>query len=277
MMFIVHGPGYTIEGGLADAQRLARQADVMHGATLAFLSRAGVSSGWACLDVGCGDGQVTIELARAVGLRGRVVGIDIDGEALALAREAAGRAGVEVQFLCVDAAELPQRDTFDRAYSRLMLSHLADPMSALRAMRSAVREGGIVAIEDLFTGTLRSNPPRAALDRLQEFYSATVRFHGGDPTIGPRLPAMLAAAELEDIREDTVSNRMSTVEQKLFLVELLDNMRAAIAEASAATECEFELARNGVDRAARDPGCVFHQARIHQVWGRRALRSEGGS
>jgi 2-polyprenyl-3-methyl-5-hydroxy-6-metoxy-1,4-benzoquinol methylase len=66
---------YTIAGGLTDAQRLARQAHVMARATEAFLARVGLASGWSCLDVGCGDGQVTIAMARA---GARAVGVDVD-------------------------------------------------------------------------------------------------------------------------------------------------------------------------------------------------------
>jgi SAM-dependent methyltransferase len=239
-------------------------------ATMAFLTRVGLRPGWACLDVGCGDGQVTVELARAVGPRGRAVGLDTDTDALDIARQAAERAGVEATFACADAATLFERDAFDLAYARLVLSHLVDPAAALRAMRAAVRPGGVVAVEDLFTGTLRSDPPAPALDRLQEVYSATVRFHGGDPTIGPRLRALLAAVGLEDVSEDTVANRMTTVDQKLFLVELVDNMRDAILEGKAATASELDALRTAVEAAARDPGTVFHQARLHQVSGYRA-------
>jgi 2-polyprenyl-3-methyl-5-hydroxy-6-metoxy-1,4-benzoquinol methylase len=79
-------PSYTIRGGQADADRLARQAAVMAPATRAFLTRVGLRPGWACLDVGCGDGQVTVELARAAGPRGRAVGLDLDPDALTIAR-----------------------------------------------------------------------------------------------------------------------------------------------------------------------------------------------
>jgi ubiquinone/menaquinone biosynthesis C-methylase UbiE len=221
--------------------------------------------------VGCGNGQVTLELARAVGPTGRVVGIDIDEQALAIARRLARQSGLGAGFICADATEPPERDAFDVAYARLVLSHLADPSAALRAMRSAVRAGGWIAVEDLFTGTLRSEPPAPALDRLQDVYSATVRAHGGDPTIGPRLPALLAAADLAEVREDTVENRMTAVEDKIFLAELVDNMREAMLAADAATASELEEIRAGVQRAARDPERVFYQARIHQVWGRRPL------
>jgi ubiquinone/menaquinone biosynthesis C-methylase UbiE len=263
--------GYAIEGGRTDADRLARQARVMADATAAFLSRVGVSAGWTCLDAGCGDGQVTLELARAAGPTGRAVGVDIDEEALAIARRSAREAGVSAEFVCADATAPPERDAFDLAYARLLLSHLADPPAALRAMLSAVRAGGFVAVEDLFTGSLRSEPPAPALDRLQEVYSATVRAHGGDPTIGPRLPALFAAAGLERIHEVTVENPMTTVEEKIFLAELVDNMRETMLSAKAATGSELDEIRAGVEAAARDPERIFHQARIHQVWGRRPL------
>ena len=220
-------PGeYTIAGGLTDAQRLARQAHVMAGATQRFLDGVGLTTGWSCLDVGCGDGQVTIAMARAAG-------------------------------------------AFDLAYARLVLSHLVDPSAVVRGMASEVRPGGVVAVEDLFTGTLRSEPPAPALDRLQDVYSATVRFHGGDPTIGPRLPALLAAAGLTDVREATVANRMETEDDKLFLAQLVRNMRASILEAGAATDAEIDALEADVAAAARDPATAFFQARIHQVSGRR--------
>ncbi|HEX3735253.1 MAG TPA: methyltransferase domain-containing protein [Solirubrobacterales bacterium] len=263
-------PGeYTIAGGLTDARRLARQAWVMAQATDAFLTRLGLAPGWACLDVGCGDGQVTIALARAVGLGGRAVGVDVDAEALGLARVAAREAGVRAEFERGDAGRPAGTEVFDLAYARLLLSHLVDPEAVVRAMRAAVRPGGTVAIEDLFLGTLRSEPPAAALERLQEIYGATVRFHGGDPTIGPRLGALLAAAGLEEVREEVVVNPMETVEEKLFLAQLVRNMRGAILEAGAATEGEIEELAAGVEEAARDPARVFYQARIHQVAARR--------
>ena len=262
-------PAYTIKGGRADAARLARQARVMAVATGAFLERVGVEPGRRCLDVGCGDGQVSLELARRVGPSGRVVGVDIDEDALEIARRSAEEAGVQAEFARAEATEPPERDSFDLAYARLLLHHLPDPVGALRAMRSAVRPGGWVAVEDLFTGTLRSDPPAPALDRLQEIFSATIRTHGGDPTIGPRLPALLDSAGLEDVQETTVENPMSAVEDKLFLAELVDNMRAPMLASGAATAAELDDLRADLERAARDPERVFYQARIHQVFGRR--------
>lgn len=114
-------------------------------------------------------------------------------------------------------------------------------------------------------GVGRCRPPGPpALERLQEVYSATVRFHGGDPTIGPRLPALLATVGLSDVGEQLVANPMTTVDQKLFLAELVDNIRQAMLEARAARPGELDDLGAA---AARDPGTVFHQARIHRCTG----------
>jgi SAM-dependent methyltransferase len=176
---------------------------------------------------------------------------------------------VHAEFIEADASRPIETEAFDLAYSRLLLEHLIDPVAAVGAMRTAVRRGGVVAVEDLFLGTLCSDPRAPALDRLQEVYGATVRAHGGDPTIGPRLRATLAACGLEDVREHTVSNRIDSIDEKLFLAQLVRNMRASILEAGVATDAEIDELASNVEQAARRVDTVFHQARIHQVWGRR--------
>jgi ubiquinone/menaquinone biosynthesis C-methylase UbiE len=260
---------YSIAGGRVDADRLARQAGVMATASTSFLRRVGAQPGMACLDVGCGDGQISIQLARLVGPTGRVVGVDSDGDAIAIARRAAGAAGVDVTFVEGDAATPLERGGFDLAFARLLLSHLVDPMAVVRAMRLAVRPGGFVAVEDLYTPSLHAEPPVPALDRLAAIYSATVRARGGDPTIGPRLQAHLTAAQLVDVEEHTVVNPMADASQKLFLAELLDNMRTSIIETGSATPDELADVRAEVTAAANRTDTTFFQARMHQVSGRR--------
>jgi SAM-dependent methyltransferase len=260
---------YTIQGGARDAGRLARQAGVMAAASEAFLARVGLGPGWSCLDVGCGSGQVTLHLARQAGPGGRAVGVDLDEDALEIARGAAAQAGLPATFVRADAAAPPERGAFDLAYARLVLSHLADPMAAIRGMRDAVRPGGVVAVEDIDATTVHSIPASPAFGRLAEIYGATVRAHGGDPTIGPRLPALLAGAGLEGVAAQVVVNRMTTVDEKVFLAELVDNMREAIIGCGAADAAEVDALWTAIEAGARDPGTVFCQAAIHQVRGAR--------
>ena len=53
-------------------------------------------------------------------------------------------------------------------------------------------------------------------------------------------------------------------------LELVDNMRETMLAVEAATASELDHIRAGVEGAARDRERTFYQARIHQVWGRRA-------
>jgi hypothetical protein len=119
-------------GTLADARRLARQAQVIEAATSAFLSRIGLAPGWASLDVGCGDGQVTISIARIVGPRGRAVSVDADAEALGIAREAAMRAGVRAEFVRADASRPAEAETLGAR-----ISHSVAPATGARPRRRA--------------------------------------------------------------------------------------------------------------------------------------------
>jgi len=77
---------YLIRGGLEGRERLRVLGRVMRPTTLPLLERAGVSAGMRCLDVGCGGGDVTFDLASLVGLTGAAVGIDVDTTKIDLAR-----------------------------------------------------------------------------------------------------------------------------------------------------------------------------------------------
>jgi 2-polyprenyl-3-methyl-5-hydroxy-6-metoxy-1,4-benzoquinol methylase len=100
---------YAIEGGRAGKARLDVLNRMMEPITARLLDRVDIPTGATCLDVGCGGGHVTLELARRVGPGGRVVGIDFDADAvvLSLARADAAAAGMaNVEFRAGDATDL---------------------------------------------------------------------------------------------------------------------------------------------------------------------------
>jgi SAM-dependent methyltransferase len=262
---------YAMQGGAAEEHRLAVLAQVMSESTTRLFGEIGVADGWECLDVGCGGGEASTALAGLVAPRGSATGVDIGETTLLHATESARELGVEnVRFERADVYALPYRDRFDLAYARLLLCYLVEPVAALRQMAAAVRPGGVVAVEDLFTDSLRSEPATPALDDLRRVFGATVRAHGGDPTIGPRLPVLFRAAGLTGVRASSVVNVMRTADEKGFLVQLVDSMRAATLDAGAATADELDTLKTGIAAAAEDPDCTFYQARIHQVFGKRA-------
>jgi ubiquinone/menaquinone biosynthesis C-methylase UbiE len=69
---------YVIRGGREGYKRLQLLARARWPDTSDLFERVGIQPGMRCLDVGCGGGEVTFEIARMIGPEGSVVGIDID-------------------------------------------------------------------------------------------------------------------------------------------------------------------------------------------------------
>lgn len=190
---------YIIRGGDSGAQRLHILARAFLPGTLALLDRAKLSSGMSVLDLGCGSGDVTLELARRVGHSGRVTGLDMDESVLQHARESAAAENLPIDWRVGQAEELADQGEYDLVYARFLLSHLVDPAAVLARMRRALRPGGRVVIEDIDITSHSHWPPSQAFRRYIEIYSATAAAHGAHSNIGPSLPALLVDAGFADV------------------------------------------------------------------------------
>jgi demethylmenaquinone methyltransferase/2-methoxy-6-polyprenyl-1,4-benzoquinol methylase len=115
----------------------------------AAVRSAGLARGGAALDVACGTGKLTIELARVVGSLGRVIGVDLAPGMLEVARETcAGLVQVEVRQ--ANALALPfEAGTFDAATIAFGLRNLASFEDGFREMARVVRPGGRVVCLEL--------------------------------------------------------------------------------------------------------------------------------
>lgn len=151
-------------------------------------------SGLDLLDVGCGPGTLTVDLARHVA-PGRVVGLDRSPEVVDEARRHAERVGVEVELLPGDvyALDLPEA-SFDVVHAHQVLQHLADPVAALREMRRVARPGGLVAVRDSDYASFAWAPRDAVLERWLEVYRAVARRNRAEPDAGRFLKGWARAA-----------------------------------------------------------------------------------
>lgn len=95
------------------------------------------------LDVGCGFGDTTIRIAKRVGRKGEVVGVDCCESFLSYARNDAAARGIDnVRFMRADAeAYLPEMD-FDFVFARFGTMFYSNPVAGLRNMRVALKPGG---------------------------------------------------------------------------------------------------------------------------------------
>jgi ubiquinone/menaquinone biosynthesis C-methylase UbiE len=138
--------GYTSE----EHERLIRQAALIAPITERFFRQAGISDGQRVLDLGSGVGDVSLAAAKVVGPSGDVVGIERDGASIALAEARVKAAGFHnVRFECADLNELRMDQPFDAAVGRFILMFLRDPGSVLRSVVRLVREGGVIALQEV--------------------------------------------------------------------------------------------------------------------------------
>ena len=115
--------------------------------------RTRVSRGLRVLDVGCGTGEDSVVLAKAVGDEGLVLGVDISQTMVEEARKRAGGGFRNLRFEVRSALDLGLPDaSFDRVRSDRLLQHLSDPRAALREMVRVVKPGGWVTVGDFDWG-----------------------------------------------------------------------------------------------------------------------------
>jgi 2-polyprenyl-3-methyl-5-hydroxy-6-metoxy-1,4-benzoquinol methylase len=259
-----------IRGGHQGKARLRLIGDVLRPSTLRLLRAAGITQGMACLDVGCGGGDVTLELARLVGPRGRVVGIDIDTIKLELARQEAEHEQLpNVAFQVFDATALDTESNYDLVYARFLLTHLRDPQTVLRQIVRAAKPGGAIVLEDINHDAIFCYPPCAALDRYISLYNQVALLKGADPQIGLKLPELLRLVGAHAIGLNVVQPAFTDGAGKRIHQITLENISEAIIAGGLATPPEIRAIAAELDVLTQNPHSLIGFPRIFQVWGYR--------
>jgi ubiquinone/menaquinone biosynthesis C-methylase UbiE len=160
--------------------------------------RAGIK----LLDVGCGPGTLTLDLARHVP-NGQVVALERAEAVLEEARRTLAPAGPSVSVMAGDVYGLPHDDgAFDVVHAHQVLQHLTDPVRALREMKRVCAPDGVVAVRDSDYGAFRWFPEDPRLDAWLAMYIRVAQRNGAYPDAGRRL---LSWAQAAGFRAVTVS------------------------------------------------------------------------
>lgn len=162
-----------------------------------------LTAGMRLLDVGCGPGTLTVDLARMVA-PGAVTGVDLEPTVVEEAAAFAAAAGVAVEFLAGDFAGVdasPHR--FDVVHAHQVLQHVADPIGFLRTMGMLARPGGIVAVRDADYPAMTWWPHEPRLDRWMELYLQLTAINQANADGGRQLLHWAQEAGLVDITYST--------------------------------------------------------------------------
>jgi len=162
--------------------------------------------GGRCIDVGCGFGETTRQIAAMIGAGGSVLGSDSSPRFIEDARAEAAEAGVEnVEFECADAQTAAWATEFDYAFSRMGTQFFAAPVPAMRAIRGALKPGA--GLYKLCWRRKDESPIFAETERVvQRFLSRPEEYEADTCGPGPfslgnpeTLTGILEAAGFEDI------------------------------------------------------------------------------
>jgi ubiquinone/menaquinone biosynthesis C-methylase UbiE len=198
--------------GLRWTARQEMQDIVLAPVSEILFEHALVGEGMRVIDVGCGCGDTSIELARRVGPTGHVTGIDISAPMLARARQRAP-AGLALDFILADATVHPfDPGSADLLVSRFGVMFFADPTASFGNVRKALRSGGRTSF--VCWQEPRRNP--WMMVPLQAAYQHVPKL----PELGPEDPGPFSFAREDRVRRILAGAGFSSIAMEPVDLEL---------------------------------------------------------
>jgi SAM-dependent methyltransferase len=144
------------------------------------------------LDLGCGPGNLTADLAANTGAV--VIGVDVAPPAISAAQRDFGNSE-SIAFCVGDGYLLPFADnTFAGTHAHQVLQHSTEPLALLQELHRVTKPGGVVGVREATYSKFRWSPDTTGLDRWLELYLKLARYNNGEPDAGDSLASWVSAA-----------------------------------------------------------------------------------
>jgi ubiquinone/menaquinone biosynthesis C-methylase UbiE len=263
---------YALGSSDHEIERLDRQSASIEAATRLLLRASGIEPGMRVLDLGTGIGHVAMLLAEMVGPQGQVVGIDNSARLLDVAALRAG-ARPQLRFVEGDVRHWRDAEPFDAVVGRLILFHLADPVSVLRHHAASLRAGGLLLALDFDLNAARAEPALPLVTDALGWVKDAFERVGASPAIGTRLALLLADAGLADVQGFGVQGYAAPGDPRgpALLSGVVRTLAPQIVAAGLATaeQIGIESFEARIADAVRASGSVIALPTLVGAWGRR--------
>ncbi len=243
----------------------AAQIDVMlKPITAAALELGAFRAGERVLDIGCGSGATSLEIARSVSPGGCVVGADISPQMLEVARERAAGTALPIEFVEADAGSAQLGACFDAAFSRFGVMFFETPELAFAHIRAGMCEGGRLVF--VCWRTMAENKwGTTAIEAVQPMLKAPL------PTPDPNAPGPFSLADDDKIRRVLDEAGWRDVEARAW-----DGLIAAGGGGTIEETADFMIKIGPCARAIADQGLDLNEARRRLVEHLAAMHSTKG-
>ncbi len=263
---------YIIEGGKEGKKRLDVMAEILNTDTLKLITGNEDLSGKSFLDLGCGGGNLALEVAGLVGENGHVTAIDFDAEIIRLAQADADRKAISnITFKAANAYEIDFNNEFDIVYSRFLLSHLQEPALVINKMLRALKPGGRIIIEDIDFSGHYCYPACEAFDLYVQYFTAAARNNEQDPHIGLSLFQLFQDAGVADIAFDVVQPSHNKGRGKWMAYFTMDKIKEAVIEQGLSTVKDIADILEKLADFTKDERSIISMPRIFRAWGKKDI------
>jgi len=263
---------YILGTETAELHRLGLQHQVWASEAIKGWELAGFTAGQTILDMGCGPGFCTTELAYITGKKGKVIGVDKSKLYIDFLDKVKKQFSLNIETQCADFDTMKLQDrSLDGVYARWAFAWVPNPKEIIAKLYNGLKEGGVVVTHEYFDwSTLQTEPYMPALAIGIAAALQSLRDQNGTIDIGRNLPVYFENQGFE-ILSTRPMTKMATPKQftwhwpksffNIYLPKLVDT--------GYLTKQEVNDALREFDKLDNEPGATIFTPTMREVIARK--------
>jgi len=205
---------YILGTETAELHRLGLQHQVWASEAIKGWEFAGFTTGHTILDMGCGPGFCTTELAYIAGEEGKVIGVDKSAGYIDFLNQVKQQFSLNIETQCTDFDNMIlEKNSLDGIYSRWAFAWVPNPEEVIKKLHASLKIGGVVVTHEYFDwSTLQTEPKLSVLTKAIVAALQSLRDQNGNIDVGRKLPIYFENAGFEIVSSRPMT-KMATPKQ----------------------------------------------------------------